>query len=47
MKKSSLAYLALKQIQAIYRDENNLADESAEECLSHRQLTVKPLVDAY
>ena len=46
-KKSSLAYLALKQIQAIYREENKLADESAEERLSHRQLTVKPLVDAY
>ena len=28
-KKSSLAYLALKQIQAIYREENKLADESA------------------
>jgi hypothetical protein len=46
-KKSSLAYLALKQIQAIYREENKLAEESAEERLSHRQLTVKPLVDAY
>ena len=46
-KKSLLAYLALKQIQAVYRGENKLADESAEECLSHRQLTVKPLVDAY
>ena len=40
-KKYSLAYLALKQIQAIYREENKLADESAEEHLSHRQLTVK------
>lgn len=45
--KSSLAYLALKQIQAIYREENKLADKSAEERLKHRQLTVKPLVDAY
>ena len=46
-KKSSLAYLVLKQIQVIYCEENKLADESAEERLSHRQLTVKPLVDAY
>ncbi len=46
-KKSSLAYLALKQIKAIYCEENKRADESAEERLSHRQLTVKPLVDAY
>ena len=45
--KSSLAYLALKQIQAIYGEDNKLADESAEERLKHRQLTVKPLVDAY
>lgn len=46
-KKSSLAYLALKQIQAIYREDNKLADKSAEERLRHRQLTVKPLIDAY
>ena len=46
-KKSSLAYLVLKQIQAIYREDNKLADESAEERLNHRQLIVKPLVDAY
>lgn len=46
-KKSSLAYLALKQIHAIYREDNNLADESEEDRLSHRQLIVKPLADAY
>ena len=45
--KSSLAYLALKQIQAIYREENKLASMTIEERLKHRQLTVKPLVDAY
>lgn len=45
--KSSLAYLALKQIQAIYREENKLASMTTEERLKHRQLTVKPLVDAY
>lgn len=45
--KSALAYLALKQIQAIYREENKLCDLSPEERLKHRQMTVKPLVDAY
>lgn len=45
--KSSLAYLALKQIQAIYREDNKLKDRSSEERQQHRQLTVKPLVDAY
>ena len=46
-RKDALAYLALKQIQAIYREENKLADMTSEERLKHRQLTVKPLVDAY
>ena len=46
-RKDALAYLALKQIQAIYREENKLADLTASERLKHRQLTVKPLVDAY
>ena len=45
--KMSLAYLALKQIQAIYREDNKLKDLSTEERQKHRQLTVKPLVDAY
>ena len=45
--KNALAYLALKQIQAIYREENKLQDMNPEERLKHRQLTVKPLVDAY
>lgn len=45
--KSSLAYLALKQIQAIYREDNKLADMNPEERCKRRQLTVKPLVDAY
>ena len=43
----SLAHLALKQIQAIYREENKLADLSAEERQKHRQLIIKPMVDAY
>jgi len=45
--KNALAYLALKQIQAIYREENKLCDMPPKERLEHRQLTVKPLVDAY
>lgn len=46
-RQSSIAYLALKQIQAIYREDKKLKGLSAEERLEHRQLTVKPLVDAY
>lgn len=46
-RKNALAYLALKQIQAIYREENKLADMSPGERLQHRRLTIKPLVDAY
>lgn len=34
-------------IQAIYREEKKLCDMSEEERLEHRQLTVRPLVDAY
>lgn len=45
--KDTIAYLALKQIQAIYREENKLSEMDCEERLKHRQLTVKPLVDAY
>lgn len=45
--KNAIAYLALKQIQAIYREENKLQEMNPEERLKHRQLTVKPLVDAY
>lgn len=45
--KDTIAYLALKQIQAIYREENKLEGMSAQERLKNRQLTVKPLVDAY
>lgn len=43
----SLAYLALKQIQAIYREEGKLKDLSSEERLQLRELNVKPLVEAY
>lgn len=46
-RKDTIAYLALKQIQAIYSEENKLADESVEERLQQRQLIIKPMVDAY
>lgn len=45
--KDTLAYLALKQIQAMYREESKLSDMEPDERKKHRQLTVKPLVDAY
>ncbi len=45
--KDTIAYFALKQIQAIYREENKLEGMSAQERLKNRKLTVKPLVDAY
>lgn len=45
--KTSLAYMALKQIQAIYREDNKLDRLDPAERVRHRQLTVKPLVDAY
>ena len=45
--KGSLAYLALKQIQAIYREEGKLDDLTPKERLERRQLSVKPLVEAY
>ena len=43
----SIAHKALLQIQAIYREEDKLKDLPAEERKTVRQLTVKPLVDAY
>ena len=45
--RDSLAYKALKQIQAIYREEGKLADLEPGERLERRRLTVRPLVDAY
>lgn len=45
--KSSTANKALKLIQAIYREEGKLSELTPEERLEHRQLTVKPLVEAY
>lgn len=42
----STAYLVMKQIQAIYREEGKLKELTSEERLQQRQLVVKPLVDA-
>lgn len=44
--KKSLAYLTMKQIQAIYREENKLKDLPADERLMQRQAVIKPLVEA-
>ncbi|SDB54823.1 Transposase [Pseudobutyrivibrio sp. YE44] len=45
--KSCTANKALKMIQAIHREEKKLSDLSPTERYEHRQLTVKPLVEAY
>ena len=42
----SSAFLVIKQIQAIYREEGKLNKLSSEERLMQRQLVIKPLVDA-
>lgn len=44
--KESVSYLIMKQIQAIYREEGKLKDQSVPERLKQRQVVVKPLVDA-
>ncbi len=46
LQKDSDAYLILKQIQAIYREEGKLRELSSEERLKQRQVVVQPLVDA-
>lgn len=45
-KKESIAYLVMKQIQAIYREEAKLKDLSSIERLAQRQVVIQPLVDA-
>lgn len=42
----SNAYLVMKQIQAIYREEDKLKELPPDERLMQRQLVIKPLVDA-
>ena len=46
-RKGTLAYKALAMIQGIYNADNVLKDLPLEERLMKRQLTVKPLVEAY
>ena len=45
--KESHAFLLMKQIQAIYREEGKRNDLSSYERLKQRQAVVKPLVDAF
>ena len=45
--KDSRAYLALTMIQAIYQEEKQLKDLPAGERKDRRQLSVKPMVEAY
>ena len=44
--KDSMSYMVMKQIQAIYREEGKLKDETPEDRLQQRQVVIKPLVDA-
>ena len=45
--KDSRAYLALTMIQAIYREEKQLKELPAQERQNRRQLSARPLVEAY
>lgn len=45
--KESPAFLLMKQIQAIYREEGKLNALSSDERLKQRQAVIKPLVDAF
>lgn len=45
--KESNAFLLMKQLQAIYREEGKLNDLSSDERLKQRQAVIKPLVDAF
>ncbi|MEE1029268.1 MAG: IS66 family transposase [Agathobacter sp.] len=46
-RKGTVSYMAMKQIQAIYREEGKLKDLTSEERLEQRQEIIKPLVDAF
>ena len=46
-RKGTVSYMAMKQIQAIYREEGKLKDLSPTERLEQRQTIIKPLVDAF
>ena len=45
-KKESVAWLVMKQIQAIYREEGKLKELPSKERLAQRQVVIRPLVDA-
>lgn len=45
--KESNAFLLMKQIQAIYREEGKLNELPSDERLKQRQAVIKPLVDAF
>ena len=45
-KKESVAWLVMKQIQAIYREEGKLKELSSQERLAQRQVVIRPLVYA-
>lgn len=47
VQKNSEAFLIMKQIQAIYREEGKLSGLSSDERLKQRQVVIKPLVDAF
>ncbi len=47
LQKESVAYLAMKQIQAIYREENKLKELSFDERQKQRDQIIRPLVDAF
>ena len=44
--KESLSYLVIKQIQAVYREEDKLKELKPEDRLKQRQVVIKSLVDA-
>lgn len=47
VQKNSEAFLIMKQIQAIYREEGKLSGLSSDERFKQRQVVIKPLVDAF
>ena len=46
-RKGTISYMAMKQIQAIYREEGKLKELHSKERLEQRQAIIKPLVDAF
>ena len=46
-RKGTISYMAMKQIQAIYREEGKLKELHSKERLEQRQAIIKPLVNAF